>query len=160
MLLTKLNCKLGLSLEIMEPHVVTYYVVLAATVIAAHWRGKSCERAGAWIALSGSLLTSAVPWGGIWMTFAVPIFFIDLMVLAGFWSLALFSSRFWPYWATGWQLVGLLVHIQRMMFDDILEKPYGLLSMYIAYPILLVILIASLRSERVARIQRIHATAK
>ncbi|WP_246162813.1 hypothetical protein [Sphingorhabdus lacus] len=94
------------------------------------------------------------------MTFAVPIFFIDLMVLAGFWSLALFSSRFWPYWATGWQLVGLLIHIQRMMFDDILEKPYGLLSMYIAYPILLVILIASLRSGGAVRIQRIHATAK
>ena len=159
MLPTKLKCKHEQSLEIMEPHVATYYAVLIATVIAAHWRGKSCEKAGAWIALSGSLLTSAVPWGGIWLTFAVPIFFIDLMVLVGFWSLALFSSRFWPYWATGWQLVGLLIHIQRMMFDDILEKPYGFLSMYIAYPILLVILIASLRTTRAARTRRVHATA-
>lgn len=91
--------------------------------------------------------------GGIWEAFAVPVFIIDLMVLAGFWSLALFSSRFWPYWATGWQLVGLLVHIQRLMFDDILEKPYGLLSMYIAYPILLVILLSSLQSGTVANAQ-------
>jgi hypothetical protein len=75
------------------------------------------------------------------------------MVLAGFWSLALFSSRFWPYWATGWQLVGLLVHIQRLMFDDILAKPYGLLSMYIAYPILLVILLSSLQSGTVTNVQ-------
>lgn len=131
----------------MEPHVATYYAVLLATIIAAHWRGESCEKAGAWIAFFGSVVSSAVTWGGIWGAFAVPIFIIDLLVLAGFWSLALFSSRFWPYWATGWQLVGLLIHIQRLMFDDILEKPYGLLSMYIAYPILLVILLSSLHSK-------------
>lgn len=141
------------SHKTVEPHVATYYVILVATVFAAHWRGKSCEKAGAWIALSGSLFTSTVAWGGIWEAFAVPVFIIDLMVLAGFWSLALFSSRFWPYWATGWQLVGLLVHIQRLMFDDILEKPYGLLSMYIAYPILLVILLSSLHSGTVANVQ-------
>ncbi|WP_373476209.1 hypothetical protein [Sphingorhabdus sp.] len=137
----------------MEPHVATYYTMLVATVFAAHWRGKSVEKAGAWIALSGSLFTSTVAWGGIWEAFAVPVFIIDLLVLAGFWSLALFSSRFWPYWATGWQLVGLLVHIQRLMFDDILEKPYGLLSMYIAYPILLVILLSSLQCGTVANVQ-------
>jgi hypothetical protein len=141
------------SPEPVEPHVATYYVMLVATVFAAHWRGKSCEKAGAWIALSGSLFTSTVAWGGIWEAFAVPVFIIDLMVLAGFWSLALFSSRFWPYWATGWQLVGLLVHIQRLMFDDILEKPYGLLSMYISYPILLVILLSSLQTQTVANVQ-------
>lgn len=139
----------------MEPHVATYYAVLLATMFAAYWRGESCEKAGAWIAFFGSVVSSAVTWGGIWGAFAVPIFIIDLLVLAGFWSLALFSSRFWPYWATGWQLVGLLVHIQRLMFDDILEKPYGLLSMYIAYPILLVILLSSLHSKTGAITQRV-----
>jgi hypothetical protein len=135
----------------MEPHVASYYLVLLLTVFAAHWRGKSCEKLGAWIALAGSLLTSIVPWGGIWEALAVPIFVIDLFVLAGFWSLALFSSSFWPYWATGWQLVGSLIHVQRLMFDDIMEEPYGLLSMYIAYPILIVIMLSSLRSNSVER---------
>lgn len=129
----------------MEPHVTVYYLMLILTLVGAHWYGRFSEKLGAWIAFSGSLITSIVPWGGIWETFAVPIFIIDVFVLIGFWSLALFSSSFWPYWATGWQLVGSLVHIQRLMFDDILEKPYGLLSMYIAYPILIIILMSSLR---------------
>lgn len=137
----------------MEPHVATYYAMLLITVFAAHWRGKTIEQAGAWIALTGSLFTSSVGWGGIWGAFAVPVFIIDLIVLAGFWSLALFSTRFWPYWATGWQLVGMLIHIQRFMFDDILEKPYGLLSMYIAYPILFVILMSSLHPRTAGRTQ-------
>jgi hypothetical protein len=132
----------------MESHVIAYYTILILTAVAAHWRGASSERMGIWIAVTGSICTSAVPRGGIWGELAMPIFIIDLLVLGGFWSLALFSNRFWPYWATGWQLVGTLVHIQRGLFDDILEKPYGLLSMYIAYPILGVIFGASLMADR------------
>jgi hypothetical protein len=132
----------------MELHVIIYYCMLALTASAAHWRGDSCQRLGAWIAIVASICTTAVPRGGVWSDLATPIFFIDVFTLAGFWALALFSRSFWPYWATGWQLVGSLVHVQRALFDDILEKPYGLLSMYIAYPILGVILVASLTHNR------------
>jgi hypothetical protein len=132
----------------MDWHFVTYYAVLCFTAIAAHWRGSSCERIGAWVAVFGSLISTAFNNPNVWGNLATPVFVIDLFVLAGFWSLALFSRSFWPYWATGWQLVGTLVHVQRGLFDDILEKPYGLLSMYIAYPILGVILAASLMTDR------------
>jgi hypothetical protein len=135
----------------MGGHVAIYYAVLLVTAIAAHWRGSSSERIGVWIAIAGSSLTTALSIPSIWGDLSIPVFIIDLLVLSGFWSLALFSSRFWPYWATGWQIVGSLVHIQRGLFDDILEKPYGLLSMYIAYPILGVILAGSLLASRPVR---------
>jgi hypothetical protein len=128
----------------MGGHVTIYYVALAITAIAAYWWGSTCERIGVSIAITGSTITTAISIPSLWYHLSIPVFIIDLFVLAGFWSLAFFSSRFWPYWATGWQLVGTLVHVQRAVFDDILEKPYGLLSMYIAYPILGVILAASL----------------
>ena len=71
--------------------------VLVATVVARTLaRQIDAEKAGAWIALSGSLLTSAVP-GGIWMTFAVNNDFsgaIGMVLDNRFWNqLALFSSR-------------------------------------------------------------------
>lgn len=127
----------------MNWHFATYYAVLLLTVIAAHWRGSRCEQIGVWVAICGSIISSALSSPAIWGAFAFPVFIVDLMVLVGFWALALLSRSFWPYWATGWQLVGSLVHLQRGMFDDIHEKPYGFLSMYIAYPILGVIFAAS-----------------
>lgn len=132
----------------MGGHVVPYYLILLVTALFAHWRGTRVERLGIWIAVAGSVCTTAFSTVGIWGELAYPLFIIDLLVLAGFWSLALFSKSYWPYWATGWQLVGTLVHIQRGLFDDILEKPYGLLSMYIAYPILGVILAGSLSKDK------------
>jgi hypothetical protein len=134
----------------MGGHVVAYYLVLIITAVFAHWRGTGIERIGIWIAVAGSVCSTAFSTVGIWGDLAYPFFIIDLLVLAGFWSLALFSRNFWPYWATGWQLVGTLVHVQRGLFDDILEKPYGLLSMYIAYPILGVIFASSLAKDKIS----------
>lgn len=124
-----------------------YYSILLLTVVAAYWRGRNSEKAGALIAAIGSIASTGFSNPTIWGSFAVPVFFIDFIVLISFWWLALFSKRFWPYWVTGWQLVGSLIHIQRLIFDDILEQPYGLLSMYIAYPILIVILVSSLTTK-------------
>jgi hypothetical protein len=124
-----------------------YYGILLLTVVAAYWRGRNSEKTGALIAAVGSIASTGFSNPVIWGSFAVSVFFIDIIVLISFWWLALFSKRFWPYWVTGWQLVGSLIHIQRLIFDDILEQPYGLLSMYIAYPILIVILVSSLTTK-------------
>ena len=129
-------------------HFAIYYGMLAFTVIAAYWRGKNSEKIGALIAAFGSIASTSFSSPAIWGDFAVPFFLVDIAVLIGFWWLALFSDRFWPYWVTGWQLVGLLIHIQRLIFDDILEKPYGLLSMNVAYPILIVILVSSFTAKK------------
>ena len=128
-------------------HKIAYYVVLFATVAAAFWRGREIEKWGALTALAGSLGSTLVALNQSWTHLAIDLFAIDCALLAGFWWLSLTSDRYWPYWVTGWQLVAVLTHLQRALFAEIMPAPYALLSMYLAYPMLALILLASLRSR-------------
>jgi hypothetical protein len=125
-------------------HAYLYYVFLGLTVGFAFWRGTRSEKWGAGTALVGSLASSTLGSDANWSKLLVDLMLVDLCVLASFWWLSLQSDRFWPYWVTGWQLVALLVHAQRALFDDILPAPYALMTMYLAYPMLALILYASI----------------
>jgi hypothetical protein len=129
-------------------HKLVYYVILAATVAAAFWRGATSERWGATTALAGSLASTLTALNANWSGLIVQLLVIDLLVLGSFWWLALNSRRYWPYWVTGWQLVAVLVHTQRALFEDILPAPYALMTMYLAYPTLLLILYASVQNPQ------------
>lgn len=128
--------------------VAIYYVVLLITVAVAVRRGGPLERWAAYTALIASVLTSAVTPFPTWTDIEVNIFIIDVLVLMSFWFIALRTQRFWPYWITGWQLIAIFGHIQKLMFAEILARPYSLLSVYISYPILLLIIYASGSSGR------------
>lgn len=128
-------------------HKIIYYLVLMATLTAALWRGGSYERWGATIAATGSVTSTIAGLNQSWQGLLGELLLIDLLVLAGFWWLSFRSDRFWPYWVTGWQLVAVLVHLQRALFADILPTPYALMSLYLAYPTLLLILYASVQSD-------------
>ena len=123
--------------------VAIYYSVLLITVAVAVRRGGPLERWAAYTALIASILTSAVNPFPTWHDIELNIFVIDLLVLVSFWFIALRTQSFWPYWITGWQLIAIFGHIQKFMFSEILARPYSLLSVYISYPILLLIIYAS-----------------
>ncbi len=128
--------------------VAIYYVVLLITVAVAIRRGGPFERWAAYTALIASVLTTAVNPFPTWTNIEVNIFIIDVLVLLSFWFIALRTQSFWPYWITGWQLIAIFGHIQKLMFVEILARPYSLLSVYISYPILLLIIYASGSSGR------------
>lgn len=128
--------------------VAIYYIVLLLTVAVAIRRGGPLERWAAYTALIASILTSAVNPFPSWNDIELNIFFIDVMVLLSFWFIAMKTQSFWPYWITGWQLIAIFGHIQKFMFSEILARPYSLLSVYISYPILLLIIYASGSSSR------------
>lgn len=123
--------------------VAIYYLVLFITVAVAISRGGPFERWAAYTALIASVLTSAVTPFPTWTDIEVNIFIIDVLVLLSFWFIALKTRSFWPYWITGWQLIAIFGHIQKFMFSEILARPYSLLSVYISYPILLLIIYAA-----------------
>jgi hypothetical protein len=129
-------------------HKWIYYLVLAVTVFAAFARGARTEKWGAATALFGSLASTVIALNQSWNALMLELFVVDIAVLAGFWWLAINSRRYWPYWVTGWQLVAVLIHFQRALFADILPEPYALMSMYLAYPMLALILYASLQRPR------------
>lgn len=128
--------------------VAAYYGVLLMTVAVAIRRGGRLERWAAYTALIASVFTSVLVPYPEWTDIEIPIFIIDVLALMSFWFIALKTHRFWPYWITGWQLIAIFGHVQKLMFSEILERPYALLSMYISYPILFVILYASGSAKR------------
>lgn len=128
--------------------VAVYYGVLLMTVAVAIRRGGILERWAAYTALIASVCTTIVSPAPLWTDIELNIFAIDLAVLASFWFIALKTQRFWPYWITGWQLIAIFGHLQKLMFSEILAHPYALLSMYISYPILLVIIYAAGSTRR------------
>jgi hypothetical protein len=129
-------------------HKWIYYLVLAATVFAAFLRGAQTEKWGAATALFGSIASTLIALNNSWAGLSLELFLVDLAVLIGFWWLAINSRRYWPYWVTGWQLVAVVIHLQRALFKEILPEPYALMSMYLAYPMLALILFASLRRSQ------------
>ncbi len=128
--------------------VAIYYTVLFITVAVAIRRGGPFERWAAYTALIASVLTSAVSPFPTWTDIEFNIFVIDVLVLLSFWLITLKTQSFWPYWITGWQLIAIFGHIQKFMFAEILARPYSLLSVYISYPILLLIIYAAGSSSR------------
>lgn len=128
--------------------VAIYYAVLLITVAVAIRRGGPLERWAAYTALIASILTTAAAPFPTWTNIEVNIFIIDVLVLMSFWFIAMRTQSFWPYWITGWQLIAIFGHIQKLMFSEILARPYSLLSVYISYPILLLIIYASGSSSR------------
>ena len=128
--------------------VATYYGILLLTVAVAMWRGGHLERWAAYTALLASVCTTVLAPAPDWSHIEYNIFAIDVIALASFWVIALKTNRFWPYWITGWQLIAIFGHLQKLMFSEILARPYALLSMYISYPILFVILYASGSTRR------------
>lgn len=128
--------------------VAIYYLVLLITVAVAIKRGGPFERWAAYTALIASVLTSAVSPFPTWTDMELNIFVIDVLVLLSFWFIAMKTQSFWPYWITGWQLIAIFGHIQKYMFSEILARPYSLLSVYISYPILLLIIYAAGSSSR------------
>lgn len=128
--------------------VAVYYAVLLAAVGMAVWRGGRFERWAAFTALLASVATTLVTPRPAWAEVEVEIFAIDVVALCSFWLVALRSPNYWPYWITGWQLISVLGHIQKLMFPEIMARPYALVTMYISYPILFLILYVSMARKR------------
>ncbi len=118
--------------------------------------GGQPERLGALVLIVGSLATGVVSAGifgtSSWQHLETGVMLVDIVVLASLWGIALSSNRFWPYWVTAWQLIAVLVHLQMVFFANILPYAYGYASMYLAFPMVLLMMFASV-SFRLQRLQ-------
>lgn len=118
--------------------------------------GGQPERIGAAILILGSLATGLVGTGLLhtttWDRLETSVMAIDIVVLLALWGVALTSDRFWPYWVTAWQLLAVMVHLQMIFFANILPAAYGYASMYLAFPMVLLMMFASV-SFRLRRIE-------
>jgi hypothetical protein len=99
--------------------------------------GGRPERVASAATVIAFLLTDAVT-VTTWHHLEWQVLSIDAAVLLVFWWVALTSDRFWPYWVTGFQIVTVLVHLQSLISEP-LDWAYGMLSIYLSIPIVLII---------------------
>ncbi len=108
------------------------------------WGGPA-ERLGAAVAFGASMLSwlvwtiSARHWSGT----EYGVLSVDLAVLFAFLAMALKSNRFWPLWATSFQLISVATHAATLVDPDIVPRAYGLAQGFWAYPILLMMAFAA-----------------
>ncbi len=122
-----------------------YYIFLFACCGFAIFRGARSEYFGAAIMIIGSLSSLAVGkvLGTLWTGMEAEIFVIDIFVLAAFVCLALISDRFWPIWATAFQLLAVFIHTAVMVVPEISPWAFATGAVFWAYPMLLALAIGS-----------------
>jgi hypothetical protein len=114
---------------------VMFLVALFASCGVALWLGRSNERLTAVVLLACAIASPMVETS----EFARPepgILLIDGLLLVYLIALALRSDRFWPLWAAGFQVVGTLIHVARLVDSTIWPSAYATAGVFWGYPVL------------------------
>lgn len=122
--------------------------LLMACLVAWRWGGLR-EWIGAAIVIGASGASAMAPTAArlLGLPPAYPYGVVDVLTLVAFDALMVRSRIGWPIWATGVQLAAVMIHIA-MIIEPVRVRPYLLLQGKLAYPILLVLVIGSLRAPR------------
>jgi hypothetical protein len=128
-------------------HTIVFALLFFSTSLYALWRGGTAERLAVATVVAGSILTVLLysPHGARFAQVEAGVMIADIVVLAGFMGLACFSTRFWPIWVSGLQLVAVIVHILRLISPTILPVPYMMVLAFWSYPIQFLLAVAAHR---------------
>lgn len=126
------------------PIKLAFATLLVLTCFYAAWRGGRSGKVGAAIFVTASLLNiPATAPNPSWSSEMVYIWAIDLGCLAALATLALYSRRYWPIWATGFQIASVATHFAVSLYPDGPPRVYMALETVWSVPILLVMLIGT-----------------
>ena len=107
------------------------------------------------IAASIASLAVASRYSGV----EIGVLIIDLLTLAVFVFVALRSDRFWPLWISGLQLTTTIGHLLKAIELDLVPIAYAVALRFWAYPILIILAVATWRSRRGLQLERAPAQA-
>ena len=93
----------------------------------------------------GSLSSLAVGkiWGTPWIRMEEEIFAIDIIALLALLYLTVKSDRFWPMWASAFQLLAVAIHTVVMIAPDVTPWAFATGAVFWAYPMLLALALGS-----------------
>jgi hypothetical protein len=116
-----------------------YLLALVSVCSYAGWMGGWPERVGAGIMVAGSILSvvAAMSFYPGWRSPEAGIFIVDLLVLAAFANLALYSDRFWPIWVTSFHLIAVTIHLASLADRSVAAMAYASAQEFWAYPMLM-----------------------
>ena len=131
------------------------WVFYAIQVVAsgyALWRGGAPER------LTGlALLIAAASTGFLQRDFPslfvgveVGVMIVDVLLLLAMIVITLYADRFWPVWVTALHALGSGAHLAKAISPDVIRLVYAVLAAAWSYPIVLVLVIGTMRhSQRI-----------
>ncbi len=105
--------------------IILYEMILIICCVYALARGGAPERSAAAMMLAASLaslIAQSQPFGGSFLKVQIWFFVIDMLLLIGLFVLALASTRFWPLWLAGLQLLAVIAHLIRAMDQSALSR--------------------------------------
>ena len=134
----------------MIPHYIIFWAIVILICAYAWWRGGREERIAATTCLLATIATHFVisPLAVRYTRVEDGLFAIDIAVLIAFVAIALYSTRFWPLWAAGFQLTVSMSHMLKGIDLDLLPRAYAAAAVFWSYPILLVIVVGTWRRKR------------
>ncbi len=130
-----------------------FTVVMFGTFGVALWKGEWPERATA-IVLFCAAAASPLVESSLFASPEYGILAVDLLLLGWLGALALVTDRFWPLWATGFHLVGTVIHIARMADPTVVPNAYALGQVFWSYPVLAALASGALVEAPAARARR------
>lgn len=133
---------------------VFYAIQLAASGYAL-LRGGAPERLTGLALLLAAFSTSVIQ-RDIPVLFAgmeVGVMIVDLVLLAVMIVITLHADRFWPAWVTALHALGTAAHLAKAISPDVIRLVYAVLSAVWSYPIVLLLVIGTVRHSRRIRAQ-------
>lgn len=133
--------------------IIALYWLLALVCCAfAALAGGRSGRTGAAMILTASIASALGAQFGTWGQTHIPVMTIDLILLAGFYRLALSSQSYWPIWATGFHLISVISHFAMFFSEEVRQMLYFGFGAFWSLPVLLVMVIGIARD----RISALH----
>ncbi|MBL0923198.1 MAG: hypothetical protein IBJ12_01845 [Sphingomonadaceae bacterium] len=127
---------------------VSFSIALVLCVLYGWLLGGRTGKIGAAIFVTASLLTGvAATISRGWASTSYLVLSVDAACLLALAALAFNSTRFWPIWAVGFQIVGVATHVATIWIPEIVPKAYHAMQSFWSIPILWV-MVAGTRQDR------------
>lgn len=137
----------------MTPLQLLFTVAIFGACGVALWRGGWPERSAAVAVFAAAAATPLVQ-SSVFTSPEYGILAVDLLLLGWLGLLALATDRFWPLWATGFHLVGTIIHVARMVDATIVQPAYATGQIFWSYPVLAALAAGALIEAPRARARR------
>ena len=83
----------------------------------------------------------------------IGIMTVDIVLLGVMIAVTLHADRFWPAWVTALHALGTGAHLAKAINPDVIRLAYAVLSVVWSYPIVLLLIIGTMRHSRRVRLR-------
>jgi hypothetical protein len=129
--------------------VINLFWVLALLCCAfAAIAGGRSGRTGAAMIMAASVASAVGGQFGSWGHTHIPVLTIDLLLLGGFYWLAMKSDSYWPIWATGFHLISVLAHLAVFASEGVRQMLYFGFGAFWSLPVMLAMVIGIAQDQR------------